>query len=66
MKNIEWVKVADKFPKVGLDVLGYNENDNKYFVATYSDTYKTFFIGGFAYNNITHWQTLPQPPLDNN
>jgi hypothetical protein len=58
----EWISTKDELPEVGKDVLGYNENDNKYFVVTYSDTYKSFFVGGFAYNNITHWQELPKPP----
>ena len=58
----EWIDVNERLPKVGEEILAYNENENKYFVAAYSDTYRTFFVGGFAYGGITHWCELPEPP----
>lgn len=58
----EWISTKDELPEVGKDILGYDENIDRYCVATYSKTYETFFVGGFAYNDITHWQELPKPP----
>lgn len=58
----EWISVEDRLPKVGEEVLVYRRSVNEYAVALYSDTYREFFVGMFAFVNVTHWQSLPQPP----
>ena len=59
----EWISVKDKLPEVGVKVLVYSaENKNDYEVGAYSDTYRGFFVRRFWYENITHWQPLPEPP----
>lgn len=56
----EWISVEDRLPDVGIDVLVCYRNECD--VARYSDTYRCFFTGMYACENVTHWMPLPEPP----
>lgn len=64
---MEWIKVINRFPDTGKDVLCFSEN--RIFLSFYDrassisgdwyDTKNTWII-----ENVTHWMPLPQPPQD--
>ena len=60
----EWVSVKDRLPEVGIEVLGYSEKEDKFYIVAYSDTYKCFFSGQFPNDDITHWTELPRTPKE--
>lgn len=63
-----WISVEDVLPKMGEDVLILTPQ-NLVHIAAYKyrdlQTKAHVFVSGidgYSWNNITHWQHLPQPP----
>lgn len=60
-----WIKVSDRLPKPGPDVLV--TDGDACMVATYSTVHSKFRFFGTPHwesDNVTHWMPLPETPKD--
>lgn len=58
----EWIAVKDQLPKDEQYILYYCANYKKIDKTQY---YCGFFLGtSSAFNNVTHWMPLPEPPKE--
>ena len=65
ISNGGWISVKDKLPEHGQTVLVWEVSGFVY-VDNFDDEHDVFRI---AYNNcgtVTHWQSLPEPPKEDN
>ena len=62
---MNWIRVADRLPPVGLDVLAFSglKLNRKYFVAYFTPGGKWLLsVGNTPIRYITHWMPLPDFP----
>ena len=64
----EWIRVEDRLPEEDEDVLAYIQDG---YIKVACPFYQidggkrwAWFGGDYMYENVTHWQPLPDPPKD--
>lgn len=68
-QHSDWISINERLPSVNLKVLAFHERKKKVFIATYDRDLEMWLEGGLPYSSnflywITHWQPLPQPPIE--
>lgn len=60
---MDWIKVSEKLPVIGIDVLIWDgEARSVGYLTTYEGMqFHDFTIGGLNHS-VTHWMPLPSPP----
>ena len=58
--NPKWIDVKERYPDKMVNVLCINEQGYMKVGAFWVE--EKYFSGNDSFNNITHWQPLPQPP----
>lgn len=70
---MEWIKCSDRMPEEEIEVLIFMDNkfiDVAFYTITKYDNGKIYrmfetgdIMGGYEAERITHWQPLPEPPI---
>lgn len=65
MSDNRWIKVEDRLPEPGVNVLALHRGYDK---STIKIEWLTFSGGAWifdkAYGRVTHWMPLPEPPKE--
>lgn len=65
---MKWIKIEDKLPEEGVNVLVYDETVGICVGCTYFCSWSHHPIGSFACDgclfNVTHWMDLPPGPIE--